>query len=250
MRRTVCNGITVCLLACGLLVAKPALARDEGAPAAREAQEEQEPEQEAGMEQMAEVEDETEFRFGYRGSVSAFGGGVAGGTPIGTVENVFFNSTFETGGDGAFGIRGTMPVWWRLAGELEFLTTSPGVEVTLTDPAGQDRSVFPFGPLDVSYVAASVRFDLANAWINPFLQAGVAGVRFSGENSSETSLGLLYGGGVEVPVPRVEGVFGRVDVRGLRADIAGTDLPAELVTPDEGVIATQIIWTVGLGYRF
>lgn len=237
------KAITACLLACGLLVAGPALARGQEEGMA------QEPEQEPAYEELPS-DDETEFRFGYRGSVSVFGGETSGGTAIGTIQNLFFNTTLETGGDTAFGIRGTMPVWWRLAGEVEFLTASPGIDATLTDPAGQDRTGFDFAELDMTYVSGSVRLDLANAWINPFLQAGIAGVRFSSGDESETSLGVLFGGGVEVPVPRVEGVFGRVDVRGLRADLSGVGLPATVLEQNEDVLGTQVIWSVGLGYRF
>lgn len=194
--------------------------------------------------------DEVGFGFGYRGSASLFGGGASGGTPIGTVQDVSFSSTFETGGDGAWGIRGTLPLWWRLAGELEFLSSSPGIEVVLTDLTAQDRARFPFAGLDMSYVAGSVRFDLANSWVNPFLQAGFAGVHFASDEQSTTSLGLLFGGGVEVPIPRGRGAFGRVDVRGLRADLSGVGLPPALLEDNDDVLGTQVIWSIGLGYRF
>jgi len=243
MSREVCTALIASVLTGGLLMAGPALAQGEEEATA------QEPEQETAYDEMPD-DDETEFSFGYRGSVTVFGGEASGGTAIGTVQNLFFNTTLETGGDTAFGIRGTMPVWWRLAGELEFLTASPGIEATLTDPAGQDRSSFDFAELDMSYVSASVRLDLANAWINPFLQGGIAAVRFSSGDESETSFGLLFGGGVEVPVPRVKGVFGRVDVRGLRADLSGVGLPGTVLEQNEDVLGTQVIWSVGVGYRF
>lgn len=235
MRRGIGAGVLAALVL--LLPAAPARAQEEDRPA-------------QGVDEMA-VES---FEYGYRYAVGVFAGQASGGNPVLTVQNPFFNSTFQTGSSTAWGIRATLPVWWRLAGELEFLRSSPGIDVILTDPSGADRSELPFAELDMTMMSASARFDLADALINPFLLGGLSVTSFSGEDDdSDLSLGIVFGGGIEIPIPldRAEGFFARVDVRGLRAHVSAANLPAAMVEGDTGSpLSTQVTWTLGAGYRF
>ncbi|MFQ5743593.1 MAG: hypothetical protein ACE5HV_08390 [Acidobacteriota bacterium] len=184
--------------------------------------------------------------------VSGFGGRVSSGTSLATVANPFFNTTFKTGDDSAFGVRVGRRVYWRVSVEGEFTTNaSPGLNAVLANLNGGARVSVPFAKLDLSFFSGSVRFDLAERLIRPFLLVGVAGVRAQIDDSrNETALGVLFGGGVEVSVPGYERVFVRTDVRGLRADISALGLPASALAGEEDEFSTQVIWTVGAGFRF
>lgn len=188
---------------------------------------------------------------------SAFGGRLSGGTPIGSVGNPFFLATFETDSDGLWGVRGAGRIFWRLGFEVEYARSSPGLDAVLTDLLGRDRTVVPFSSLEISYLSAAARMDLTDSWLVPFLMAGIANVSVEvDESRDESAAGLLFGGGVEVPLPFQERIFIRGDVRGLRSDVAILDFAprrfpvdgeAEEATDE---LATHVIWTIGLGVRF
>lgn len=225
------------LLVCGLCLAAPAWA--------------QETVQEAA--QGPEAEEVPAGTTGRLWSASVFGGNMSAGNPVGTVENIFFNTTFKTGSDTAWGLRGGRIVWWRLSAEGEYLRSSPGVIAVLTGPSGEDRTEVSYADLDMSYLAASVLFDAVNGrWVRAFLQFGVGGVFVDGSqpDSDNSAFGILFGGGIEVPIVE-DRFFVRADFRGLRADfgLLGLDR-GQLVGLEADSLSTNAVWTVGAGVRF
>lgn len=216
--------------------------------------------QEAGAAQYEEVEEEGPYP--YRFAFSVFGGNLSGGTSFERVENLFFVTTFETDSDEIRGLRGSGRVWWRLGVEVEHARSSPGVNAVVADLAGEGRTVVPFAALDLSYVSLGGRFDVTDTWVTPFLVAGVAWFDAEIDGSrQDSSTGLLFGGGVEVPLPFLElpflkAIFVRGDVRGLRSHIDVVELAPRRFPPDDetedviGDVVTQVAWTIGLGVRF
>jgi hypothetical protein len=241
---TVSRLIVAALLLVGVIAVSPAWAQQaqEEVEAVRQAEAASESE---GQEEMAEE--------GRLWSASFFGGNMSAGNPVGTVENPFFNSTFKTGSSSMWGFRASRMIWWRLGAEGEFGRGSPGVDVILTSPDGSDRTKVPYADLNVSYVSGSVIFEAANGrWVRAFLNFGLAGVFASGdrEDSDNSALGILFGGGVEVPIIENR-FFVRADVRGLRADFGLLGLNrGQLVGLDADSLSTNAIWTIGGGIRF
>ena len=186
-------------------------------------------------------------------AASFFGGNMSAGNPVGTVENPFFNTTFKTGSSSMWGFRVSRMLWWRLGAEGEFGRGSPGVNAILTSPGGGDLTEIPYADLNMSYMSGSVIFEAASGrWMRAFLNFGFAGVFVSGdrEDSDNTALGILFGGGIEVPIIE-DRFFVRADVRGLRADfgLLGLDR-GQLVGLEVDSLSTNAMWTIGGGFRF
>ncbi len=240
---TVSRLIVAALVVVGLVVVSPAWAQ--------EAQEEvEEVRQAEAQEESGEDPTEKEARLW---AASFFGGNMSAGNPVGTVENPFFNTTFKTGSSSMWGFRVSRMMWWRLGAEGEFGRGSPGVKAILTSPGGGDLTEIDYADLDMSYFSGSVIFEAANGrWVRAFLNFGLAGVFVSGdrEDSDNAALGIIFGGGVEVPIIE-DRFFVRADVRGLRADfgLLGLDR-GQLVGLEVDSLSTNAIWTIGAGFRF
>ena len=231
------------LLVAGLFVVSPAWAQ--------QAQEEVEEVRQA--EAQSEAGEDTAEEETRLWSASFFGGNMSAGNPVGTVENPFFNTTFKTGSSSMWGFRASRMMWWRLGVEGEFGRGSPGVNAILTGPGGGDLTTIPYADLNMSYLSGSVIFEAASGrWVRAFLNFGLAGVFVSGEreDADSSALGILFGGGVEVPIIE-DRFFVRADVRGLRADfgLLGLDR-GQLVGLEVDSLSTNAIWTIGAGFRF
>lgn len=240
---TVSRLIVAALLVVGLVVVSPAWAQEaqEEVEAVRQA----EAQEEAGADP---AEEETRLW-----SASFFGGNMSAGNPVGTVENPFFNTTFKTGSSSMWGFRASRMMWWRLGVEGEFGRGSPGVKAILTSPGGGDLTEIDYADLNMSYLSGSVIFEAASGrWMRAFLNFGFAGVFVSGdrEDSDNSALGILFGGGVEVPIIE-DRFFVRADVRGLRADFGILGLNrGQLVGLEVDSLSTNAMWTIGAGIRF
>ncbi len=242
---TVSRLIVAALLVVGLVVASPAWAQ--------QAQEEVEEVRQAEVAAQSEGEEETAEQETRLWSASGFGGNMSAGNPVGTVENPFFNTTFKTGSSAMWGFRVSRMLWWRLGAEGEFGRGSPGVNAILTSPGGGDLTTVPYADLNMSYMSGSVIFEAASGrWMRAFLNFGLAGVFVSGdrEDSDSAALGLLFGGGIEVPIIE-DRFFVRADVRGLRADfgLLGLDR-GQLVGLDLESMSTNAMWMIGACFRF
>ena len=181
--------------------------------------------------------DETRF------TVGLFAGQLSGGTPVGSSENIFFRTTFEQGSDALVGGRisyGFMP---RLHFELEYSRSSPGLNVLITDLAGQGRTEAEFSDLDVNYLSGSIRFNLTRSSIRPHLTVGVANVSAGStqETIDESAIGLVFGGGVQISL--LDNFTIRADVRGLRSKL-------ELVGTTSSGVTNEVMWTAGLALDF
>jgi hypothetical protein len=237
--------IVAALLLVGLITVAPAWAQ--------QAQEEIEQVRQAEAAAESEGQEDVAEEEGRLWAASFFGGEISAGNPVGTVENPFFNTTFKTGRAAMWGFRASRMLWWRLGAEGEFGRGSPGVNAILTSPNGSDRTEVFYANLDLSYVSGSVIFEAASGrWMRAFLNFGFAGVFVSGdrEDSDNSALGILFGGGVEVPIVE-DRFFVRADVRGLRSDFGLLGLNrGQLVGLESDSLSTNAMWTIGAGIRF
>jgi opacity protein-like surface antigen len=172
----------------------------------------------------------------------------SGATVIGSVEDEELGTVtaFEIGSGTLFEARAAKRIWWRLGGEAELGYASPGLDAIQSTSDGSNQSRFQYAELSEVYVSASVRLDLVDAWITPFLLGGVAVVRSSTAEESTTKPAFLFGGGVEVGVRGP--VYFRADVTGLRSSTNPAALTGGVL--ETGSVATRVLWTVGLGIRY
>jgi opacity protein-like surface antigen len=191
----------------------------------------------------------------HRFHVGAFVGGLSGGTSVGLAENLLFRTQFDVDSGTLYGAR----VGWVFAPrfdlEVEFGTSSPGLDATITDLSGQGKTVVPFAALDISYLMGVVNYSVIdrNKRIVPFLSLGVGMVRSdSSDNDSigNTETGIVYGGGVKVRIIDILAIRG--EVRGMRSGLGTNqenpgDLPAVFVNDFN---ASFLIWSVGAELRF
>ncbi len=190
--------------------------------------------------------------------VSFGAGGVSGGNPIGSIvdeeaETIF---TFDFGKGSFFSGRAGRRIWWRLGVEVEVGYGSPGLEVTETNLAGRDIETSDFGDYSFLLVAGSARLDLTDSLVTPFLLAGVAVVAASyvdaiGADQSDTNLGFLFGGGLDVRIKA--NVNFRADVRGLRSKIDAPLLSRGILVQNVeagDALSTMWLWSFGASVRF
>jgi hypothetical protein len=172
----------------------------------------------------------------------------SGATVIGSVadEELGTITAFQIGSGTLFEARAAKRVWWRLGGEAELGYASPGLDAIQSNEDGSDRSRFQFAELNEVYVSASVRLDMVDAWITPFLLGGVAVVNSSTAGDSTAKPAFLFGGGVEVGVRGP--LYFRADVTGLRSSTDPAALTGGVL--ETGSVATRVLWTVGLGIRY
>ncbi len=201
----------------------------------------------------------------YTWNVSFGVGTASGANPIGSIvdedeEKIF---TFDIDSGVYFAGRVARRMWWRLGVEGEFGYASPGVLITETDPQGQNVQTEPWADYSMGYVSASVRVDLVDARITPFLLGGFAVVFSSYDDrqvatplevdtsTSSTDPGFIFGGGLDVRI--VDNINLRGDVRGLRSNVDAPLLSRgilEQFEEDRSALATQILWTLGVAVRF
>ncbi|NKB90225.1 MAG: outer membrane beta-barrel protein [Acidobacteria bacterium] len=225
-------------------------------PAAAVAQEESEMDAEEAMtEEMpspysAPDEGWKESRF----HIGGLYGDLSGGTALGLVENVFFRTQFNMGSDTMYGLRAGYVFAARWDVELEYGVSSPGLEATLTDLAGQGKTEVPFADLDMTRFTVSVNYSMIERTrrVVPYLTVGFGSVGVSSDEEGivkSRKPGLIYGGGLRVRI--VDMVAFRIDARGLRSGF-GTkqeedDLPGVFVGDFN---ASNFLWSVGLDIRF
>ena len=200
--------------------------------------------------QMDRADAPTEFPYAW--NVSFGVGKASGANPVGSSvdEEAGKVSTFELDSGVFVGGRVARRVWWRLGGEVEFAYASSGVLLTETDIEGRNVETSDFGPYSMTYGAGSVRLDLVDARITPFLTGGFAVVVSSVDGDRDTNMGFLFGGGLDVKI--VNNVYLRGDVRGLRSNVDAPLLSRGII--DEALLskalATQLLWTLGVAVRF
>lgn len=218
------------------------------------AQESQEP---AGDQRMTTAELDPTYDAPYVWYVSFGVGGVSGANPIGSIvdEDAAKVFTFDLGSGGFFSVRAGRRMWWRLGVEAEFGYGSPGVEVTETDLQGRNVTTSDFGDYSLGMISASVRLDLTDSRITPFLLAGGAVVFSSIEADTgtehDTNPGFLFGGGLDVRLKDTVNL--RSDVRGLRSNIDAPLLSRGILVPNVeagGALSTMWLWSIGVSVRF
>jgi opacity protein-like surface antigen len=173
----------------------------------------------------------------------------SGATVIGSVadEELGTITAFEIGSGTLFEARAARRVWWRLGGEAELGYASPGLDAIQSDSDGANRIRFQYAELDEIYASASLRLDLVDAWITPFLRSGVAVVHGSTDGGeSSTKPAFLFGGGVEVGIRGP--LYARADVTGLRSSTDPAALTGGVL--EMGSVATHVLWTFGVGIRY
>jgi opacity protein-like surface antigen len=239
--------LTVLLLLMALLV-WPAAA------SAQEEAEQMEGEDGAAEEMPSPYADPDDGWKEHRFYVGGFYGNLSGGTSLGLTENVFFRTQFNMGTDTNYGLRGGWVFTSRFDLELEYGKSSPGLEATLTDLAGQGKTEVPFADLDMSWLMASVNYSMIERTrrIVPYLTVGLGVVSVSSDAEDIVKArkpGLIYGAGVRIRI--VDMIALRVDARGLRSGF-GTkqeedDLPGVFVGDFN---ASNFLWSAGFDIRF
>ena len=184
-------------------------------------------------------------------------GGVSGANPIGSIvdDDAAKVFTFDIGDGGFFSVRAGRRMWWRLGVEGEFGYGSPGIEVTETDLQGRNVTTSDFGDYSMGMISVSVRLDLTDSLVTPFLLAGGAVVFSSIEadtgTEGDTNPGFLFGGGLDVRLK--DSVNLRGDVRGLRSNIDAPLLSRGILVPNVeagGALSTMWLWSIGVSVRF
>jgi len=216
------------------------------------------------MQSMENEPTDPSFNAPYTLNVSFGVGTASGANPIGSFvdedEGRIF--TFDLDSGVLFSGRVARRVWWRRGVEGEFGYASPGVLVTETSLQGLNVTTEPFADYSMGYVAASLRVDLVDARVTPFLLGGLAVVFSSYDDtqvapaeaatsSSGTDLGFIFGGGLDVRIK--EGINLRGDVRGLRSNVDAPLLSRGILEQFEenrSALSTQILWTLGIAVRF
>lgn len=186
--------------------------------------------------------------------VGLFGGELVGGTSLGSTENAFFRSTFNTGDDSLWGGRFGWTFAPRFDVEFEIGRSTPGLEASLTDNSGRDRTDVEFSDLSVTYVMGVVSYSLIerSRWFVPYLSLGLGTVRASSDDESSigaTELGIIFGAGARARLLDSLGV--RVDVRGLRSGFGSKQDEDELPKVFTGdYTASHLLWSLGLDFSF
>ncbi len=184
-------------------------------------------------------------------------GGVSGANPIGSIvdEDAATIFTFDIGDGGFFSVRAGRRMWWRLGVEGEFGYGSPGIDVTETDLQGRNVTTSDFGDYSMGLISVSVRLDLTDSLVTPFLLAGGAVVFSSIEadtgTEGDTNPGFLFGGGLDVRLK--DSVNLRADLRGLRSTIDAPLLSRGILVPNVeagGALSTMWLWSIGVSVRF
>ncbi|HJO03351.1 MAG TPA: outer membrane beta-barrel protein [Acidobacteriota bacterium] len=181
-------------------------------------------------------------------------GTMTGGTPLGSIENVFFRSSYGMDTDSMWGLRAGLTFAPRFDVEIEYGRSSPGINAILTDLAGQGKTEFAFADLDLSYVMGVVNYSLVerSRRIVPVLSVGYGSVGMSStasEIAGSRQMGLVFGGGLRVRVADKLGV--RADVRGLRTGFGPKQEEGQLPSIFRGAFnATNLYWTAGFEFRF
>ncbi len=189
----------------------------------------------------------------HRFLVGAFGGRLTSGTSLGTIDNVFFRSTFDTGGDTLVGFRVGWAVAARFDAELEYGRAEPGVVAVLSDLQGRSRTEVPFADLSIEYVTAGVTFAVIERShrLVPYLMFGVGVVDASSDAEPTiggTEIGLLYGIGLKARAS--ERIWLRGELRGLRSGF-GRDRESELPGLFRGEFrSSNLLWSMGVEVRF
>ncbi len=191
---------------------------------------------------------ERRFHFG------GFSGKMTGGTPLGSIENVFFRSSYDMDTDSMWGLRAGFAFAPRFDVELEYGRSSPGINVVLTNLAGQGKTEFSFADLDLSYFMAVVNYAMLerSRRIVPVLSLGygtVSMTSMASEIADSRQMGLVFGGGLRIRVIDNFGV--RVDVRGLRTGFGPKQQDDQLPSLFLGDFnASNLYWMAGFEFRF
>ena len=184
----------------------------------------------------------------------SFGVGTASGAnPIGSIVDEEQSKIFTFDLDSGVLISGRVArrVWWRLGIEGEFGYASPGVLITETNLQGLNVTTEPFGDYSMGYGAISVRVDLVDARVTPFVLGGFAVVFSSYDDEGSTDPGFIFGGGLDFRIK--DGINLRGDLKGLRSNVDAPLLSRgilEQFEEDRGALSTQLLWTLGIAVRF
>jgi len=216
------------------------------------------------MQSMQNEPTDPSFNAPYVWNISFGVGTASGSNPVGSIvdEDQGKIFTFEIDSGVLFSGRVARRVWWRLGVEGEFGYASPGVLVTETNLQGLNVTTEPFADYSMGYGSVSLRVDLVDARVTPFLLGGLAVVFSSYDDaqpapteatssSGSTDLGFIFGGGLDVRIK--DGINLRGDVRGLRSNIDAPLLSRgilEQFEEDRSALSTQILWTLGIAVRF
>lgn len=217
----------------------------------------QESQEQAGDQTMTTAEMDPTYDAPYAWYISFGFGGVSGANPIGSIvdEDEEKIITFDLGNGGFFSARVGRRVWWRLGVEGEFGYGSPGAEATETNLQGRDITTSAFGDYSVGLISVSVRLDLTDSRVTPFLLVGPALLfsRFEADTGTEgdTNPGFLFGGGLDVRLK--DNVNLRADVKGLRSKINAPLLTRGILLPNVetgNALSTLWVWSIGVSVRF
>ena len=178
-----------------------------------------------------------------RFSVGILLGVSGGGTPVGIIEEPASIATFEQGSGVLWGLRGSYAVARRLQIDLESGASELGLKVIRTDARGVDRTEARFSDLHLRYLTASIRVDLTETRLVPFITAGLAAVFADSDNDSVggSAVGVTFGVGMQFAIRGP--FFARVDFHGMRSGL-------DLVGKEDSRTANQVGWALGTGVRF
>ncbi len=235
------RGIFVSAVVASLMFAVPAWAQEAGQSAADR------------LQAMQNEPTDPSYNAPYAWNISFGVGGASGANPVGSFvdeeQGTIF--TFDLDSGVLFNGRIARRVWWRLGVEGEFGYASPGVLVTETNLQGRNVTTSPFADYSFGYAAVSLRVDLVDARITPFLLGGFAMVFSSYDEESSTDPGFIFGGGLDFRIK--EGINLRGDLKGLRSSVDAPLLSRgilERFEENRGALSTQLLWTIGLAVRF
>lgn len=184
----------------------------------------------------------------------SFGVGTASGAnPIGSIVDQEQGKIFTFDLDNGMLVSGRVArrVWWRLGIESEFGYASPGVLITNTDLAGRNVTTEPFADYSFGYGAVSLRVDLIDARVTPFVLGGLAVVFSSYDEEGSTDPGFIFGGGLDFRIK--EGINLRGDLKGLRSNVDAPLLSRGILEQFEenrSALSTQLLWALGIAVRF
>lgn len=205
------------------------------------------------MQAMENEPTDPSFNAPYAWNISFGVGTASGANPIGSIVDQEQGKIFTFDLDGGVLLNGRVArrVWWRLGIEGEFGYASPGVLITNTDLVGRNVATEPFADYSFGYGAVSLRVDLVDARVTPFVLGGFAVVFSSYEEESSTDPGFIFGGGLEFRIR--EGINLRGDLKGLRSNVDAPLLSRgilERFEEDGSALSTQLLWTLGIAVRF
>ncbi len=231
----------ICLAALGALTLVPSAAFGQEDATAELPQESSYMEPDAGWEDQ-------------RFYIGGFAGNMTGGTPLGSIENVFFRSSYVMDSNSMWGLRAGFTLSARFDFEVEYGRSSPAMNVILTNLAGQGKTEFLFADLQINYTMGVVNYSLLerSRRIVPLLSLGYGTVGVSSgaaEIDNSRQMGLVFGGGLRVRI--VENLGLRADVRGLRTGFGPKQEEGQLPSVFyRGFVATNLYWSVGVEFRF